>query len=119
MERVEDQVLELLNQRRRRERRILSARETRRLALIKAGKKTVGQQLAKVWDGKRETLKAALRKLGYFVLKMTAKTVQIARNAWSRPRQYVIATLEKERLAELKVLAKERIKPRDAEMGGP
>jgi hypothetical protein len=119
MERAEDQVLLLLNRQRARERWILSARETKRLAMAKAGKKTLAQRLAKVWDGKRETLKEALRKLGYLVLKLTAKTVRIALNAWSRPRQYVIATLELGRLAELKALAKERIKPRDAEMGGP
>ena len=118
LERAADEVIHEINLRRRRDQWLLSARETKRLAMIKAGKKTLAQQLAKVWDGQRKTLAAALRRLGYLVLKMTAKTVLIARNAFAHPRQYVIATLEKGRLAELKALAKERIKPRDPEIGG-
>jgi hypothetical protein len=119
MERAEDEVLQLLNQRRARERWILSARETRRLALIKAGKKTLVQRLAKIWDGKGKTLQDALLKLGYFVLKLTAKTVTVARNAAARPRRYLIATLEKGRMAELKALSKEGPTSPDPEMGGP
>ncbi len=105
MERVEAAILKVINAKRPPERQILSAREKKKLLMKKKGIKSLGQKLAGNWNGRRATLRRALLQLGYYVRKMTAETVTVARNAWSRGRRYLIETLNQERLRELEVTA--------------
>ncbi|MDQ6940819.1 MAG: hypothetical protein M3119_11755, partial [Verrucomicrobiota bacterium] len=102
---VEAAILKVINAKRPPERQILSAREKKKLLMKKKGIKSLGQKLAGNWDGRRATLRRALLRLGYYVRKMTAETVTVARNAWSKGRRYLIETLNQERLRELEEAA--------------
>lgn len=119
LERVEAEILKMLNRKRDVERQLLSAREVRRRALEKAGVKTVGQKLAKSWDGRRATLKKALEKLGYIVRHITDQTVTLAKNASSRGRRYVIETLNQTRLQELAEAAPSLVRRQKRDIEGP
>lgn len=102
LERAERDALDEINRQRDPSRKILSAREAKKNNMKKAKAKTLAEKLARIWDGKTETIRKAVEKLGFQVTKLTKKSVSIISTKTkdggknSKPRRYNLETLKEE-----------------------
>jgi len=99
LERIEEEALCEINRRRPSNLQLQMPRQVHVSSRKKAGKKTLAQKLAKIgWHGEHDKLAVAVKKLGYKVIKQTAKTITVE-SAAQKPggkekrTRYNIATL--------------------------
>jgi len=100
LERIEEAIVARLNLRRRPPgRQLRTPREAHIRSRKKAGKKTLAQKLAALgWNGQPDKLAPLVEKLGYQVIKQTAKTITVDAAAQKpdgkrKRRRYTISTL--------------------------
>lgn len=99
LERIEEKLLRQINRRRAHDRQLKTPRQAHTSSRKKAGKKTLAQKLAAIgWAGQHDKLAAAVQKLGYKVIKQTAKTITVdapARKPGGKQKRtrYTISTL--------------------------
>ncbi len=93
LERAERDALDLINEKRDPSKRILSAREAKKINMREAKVLTLAEKLSAIWDGSKDTLVKALTGLGYTITKFTDKNISVVSPGTSKPRRYNVGTL--------------------------